>query len=469
MPAMVPPLPPSPPHTGEAVQIAGAGASRIDDLRARMGAILAKHARREEPAWKRSEQELGDLPFTSEETEHGTLYRRVLRVGVAQRVGHAPVDYARRADMPWLAALSLEPALAQCNPEDALYVDTETTGLSGGTGTVAFLVGLAFFDRGQLVMEQLFVRTLGEEAAMLHHYVKRVEAASFVVTFNGKSFDLPLLRTRLMLSRVPAAPHRPHLDLLHVARRVHGRKKAVVDPFAQYGEVASGLRLVALECDVLGFVRHDDTPSGEVSQCYLHFLRTGDVRGLFGVVEHNAWDVMTMAAMVGFYGETPSGEQGASLGGPELARVAGVLRRTRQLDLAREIAEHAVAREVSLETLAARGEVARARGDRAAAFEDLSRAILSERPIEREGEQREEPIARRAREVRLALSKLYEHYKKDPAAALAHAEQGTSERPDAHEKRVRRLRERVENPPLSTARPKVSKRKKARAETLNSE
>ena len=356
------------------------------------------------------------------------------------------------------------------NPEDALYVDTETTGLNGGTGTVAFLVGLAFFDRGELVMEQLFVRTLSEEGAMLRHYLKRVEAASFVVTFNGKSFDLPLLRTRVALSRLEPPPHKPHLDLLHVARRVHGRKKAVVDPFAQYGEVVSGLRLVALERDVLGFVRHDDTPSGEVSQCYLHFLRTGDVRGLFGVVEHNAWDVMTMAAMVGFYGETPSGDEGASLGGPELARVAGVLRRTRQLDLAREIAAHAVSRTVSLETLAARGEVSRAFGDHASAFEDLSRAHEAQLdPDEQTGAKASstepEALAKRTREVRLALSKLYEHFKKDPERALALAELGTSEGAEAHARRVQRLRDRVENPPLIKAPKSNRKRKTAEAKT----
>lgn len=411
----------------------------IEDLRGRMSAILAKHQQREEPAWKKAEQHLGDLPFTSEETEHGVLYRRVLRVGPAQRVGHAPCDYAKRADMPWLSALSLSPELAGCDPKEALYVDTETTGLSGGTGTVAFLVGLAFFDRGELVLEQLFVRSLGEEGPMLRHYLKRVEAASFLVTFNGKSFDLPLLRTRTMMARLPDASLRPHLDLLHVARRIHGRRRSPNAP--------DGLRLVGLERDLLGFIRHDDTPSGEVSACYLHFLRTGDIRGLLGVVEHNAWDVLTMASLVGFYGETPDG---SLLKAGDLARIAGVFRRSRRLDLARKVAAHAVGREESLETLAARAEVEHACGDRESALTDFSRSlelIGSSQGGGSEGTEDDEalavasddPVARRANEVRLSLAKLYEHYKKDPERALQIAALGTSEKQEAHAKRVDRL------------------------------
>ena len=98
----------------------------------------------------------------------------------------------------------------------------------------------------------------------------------------------------------PAEP--PHLDLLHVARRVHKERTR---------RSAGACRLVALERDILGFERVDDVASGDVSACYLHFLRTGDARALLGVVEHNAWDVVAMVALVGLYGEPLPGAEPA--------------------------------------------------------------------------------------------------------------------------------------------------------------
>src|SRR2546421_3095680 len=100
---------------------------------------------------------------------------------------------------------------------------------------------------------------------------------------------MPLLRTRFVMTRMSPPAEPPHLDLLHVARRVHGKR------------VRRGCRLVAIERDVLGFERADDIESKDVSQCYLHFLRTGDAHALLGVVEHNAWDVVAMVALVGLY------------------------------------------------------------------------------------------------------------------------------------------------------------------------
>ena len=104
--------------------------------------------------------------------------------------------------------------------------------------------------RAALVLEQLLVRALGEEAPMLARVSERIASASMLVTFNGKSFDMPLLRTRFVMARMDAPPSPPHLDLLHVSRRVHGKR------------IKQGCRLVAIERDVLGFERHDDVDVG---------------------------------------------------------------------------------------------------------------------------------------------------------------------------------------------------------------
>jgi hypothetical protein len=151
---------------------------------------------------------------------------------------------------------------------------------------------------------------------MLERVAARLGAATVLVTFNGKSFDLPLLRTRFQMARMEPPRSPPHLDLLHVARRVHGKR------------LGSGCRLVVIERDVLGFERVDDVAGGDVAACYLHFLHTGDARGLLAVVEHNAWDVVAMAAMVGLYGEASH----AQLGVEDLVGVARTLRRAGALD-----------------------------------------------------------------------------------------------------------------------------------------
>ncbi len=379
-------------------------ASTLDDLRTRMQAVLERSVEKR-PA--RAVDESVELPFVAEETPSGVRHRRVLVFGGSARVGRAPVTIARDADARLLSLLALDPSLQGISMERALYIDTETTGLSGGAGTVAFLVGIARFGAEGLVVEQLLVRQLGEEAPMLELLRERMEEADVLVSFNGKAFDLPLLRTRFVLSRIEPPTPKPHLDLLHVARRLH--KPRGID-----------CRLVSLEDRILGFVRHDDCPSGEVSGRYLHFLRTGDARSLLGVIEHNAWDVVTMAALVGLYGEPLSGTQ---LHPGDLVGVARTLTRARAHDDAIEAANLAVLAGVGPESLRARAEVQKARGDRDRALADLE-ALLAEAPCDR---------------TRLDLAKLYEHYMKQPDRALDLVAAGTAEPEAAQAKRRARL------------------------------
>jgi tetratricopeptide (TPR) repeat protein len=260
------------------------------------------------------------------------------------------------------------------------------------------------------VLEQILVRDLGEEAPMLERLRARVEAASMLVTFNGKAFDLPLLRTRFVMTRVEAPVEPPHLDLLHVARRVH-RERA--------RQVPQACRLTALERDVLGFERVDDVVSADIGAHYMHYLHTGDGRGLVGVVEHNAWDVVTMAALVGVYGEP----EHAGLAADHLVGIARTLRRAGALDRAMAAAEAAVDRDASSESLRARADIAKARGDRARALADFE-ALAA---------QVDDPA------VRLELAKIYEHWMKRPDEALRWVELGTGESPERSLSRAHRL------------------------------
>ncbi|MBS2016944.1 MAG: ribonuclease H-like domain-containing protein [Deltaproteobacteria bacterium] len=400
---------PAPAPVAAPAALAAAAPSILDDLRARMDAILAKHAEapRHVPA-----VDVPELPFCVEETAQGPLHVRTLRLSGAHRVGRAPVTAARRASSELLALLALDPSLARADVERALYLDTETTGLGPGAGTVAFLVGLAFFDDDYgLVVEQLLVRQLAEEAPVLARVKERIERASMLVTFNGKSFDMPVLRTRFVMGRTPFPVEPAHLDLVHVARRLHKSR-------------GLGSRLGTVEREVLGFVRENDVPSGEVSQCYLHFLRTGDTRALLGVIDHNAWDVVSMAAMVGLYGEPLEGTQ---LEAEDLVGVARTLKRAGRADEAFAVVEKACERGAGTTGIRARAEIAKARGDKARAladFETLAKDV-------------DDPA------VRLELAKLYEHHAKDAARALALVESGTGEAEDRRAHRAARLAKKV--------------------------
>ncbi len=377
----------------------------IDQLRRRLQAALGKRPR---PVKPHLTTDASDLPFETRETPTGPLHVRQRRLSRAYRVGRMDLGAAYDASPELLALLALDPALARCEPRGAVFLDTETTGLARGAGTVAFLVGLAGWEAdGTFVLEQLLVRQLGEETPMLERVRERVESASLLVTFNGKSFDMPLLRTRLVMARLPSMKEPPHLDLLHVARRVHRDR------------LESGCRLGALENAVLGFERAEDVASADISALYLHFLRTGDPRGLLGVVEHNAWDVLSMGALVGLYGEA----RHEMLAPQDLVGVARTLCRAGALDRAATCAEAAVERDHCAGSLRARAEISKARGDRV-------RALADYETLARSGD---DPTAR------LELAKLYEHWVKAPGEALEWASRGTGERPEAAARRLDRL------------------------------
>ncbi len=396
---MAPPTAPRPPSDGVAED--RADARGLDALREKIATILAK-----EPAPKRPvEPSASALPFVKIETPTGPLYQRIARFSSSHRTGRFATTDARHAEAPMLALLGLDPALVTAAPADLLYLDTETTGLSGGTGTVPFLLGMARFDGATLVLEQLLLRQLGEEAPMLERLHAEIAQASGLVTYNGKAFDLPLLRTRVVMNRAPALPELPHLDLVHVARRVHGKR---VRPCT----------LTAVEASVLGFERVGDVPGGEVVSRYRHFLRTGDDSALHGVVEHNAWDVLAMVALVGLYGGPPE-----ALRGDDLAQIARTALRAGSSSTAAQLADLAVSRGGGPAALRERAEIARARGERDLAVADLE-ALLDEV---------DDPSAR------LSLAKLYEHHLGRPGAALALVERGTGEAHQADTKRRARL------------------------------
>jgi uncharacterized protein len=167
------------------------------------------------------------------------------------------------------------------------FLDTETSGLSGGTGTYAFLVGVARFMDDRFVLQQFFMRDPAEEPALLEGISSFLAPCQALVTFNGKAFDAPLLTTRFKLHYIPV-PYQDysHLDLLPLARRL-------------WRDRLESRALKYLEEHVLGLKRSsEEVPGYEIPWLYFDFLRTGDARPLGGVFYHNAMDVVTMAALL---------------------------------------------------------------------------------------------------------------------------------------------------------------------------
>jgi uncharacterized protein len=171
-----------------------------------------------------------------------------------------------------------------------LFVDLETTGLAGGAGTYAFLVGCAWYESGCLRVRQFFLSNFGAERVLLEAVAQTADTCGAVVTYNGKSFDLPLIETRFQLHRLETPfAGMPHVDMLHPARRLWRRHEA------EGGE--GGARLSALEQSLCGHVREGDVPGFEIPSRYFHFVRTGDARGLEAVLEHNRLDLVSLAVL----------------------------------------------------------------------------------------------------------------------------------------------------------------------------
>src|SRR5215470_7947898 len=189
-------------------------------------------------------------------------------------------------------SLSRKIRAALDDPTKWLFLDTETTGLSGGTGTYAFLIGLAWWDAGGLQVEQFFMRDFTEEYSLLFELAARLAERPVLLTFNGKSFDWPLLENRFAMTRSIATPKlAAHLDLLHPARALWKLRLGSV-------------RLVELERYVLdagrlGWRRENDVQSALIPQYYFDYLRGGPAEPLGGIVRHNQMDLRGLAALFG--------------------------------------------------------------------------------------------------------------------------------------------------------------------------
>jgi len=167
-----------------------------------------------------------------------------------------------------------------------LFLDTETTGLSGGAGTVAFLVGVGYVEGESLVIEQLMLREYADEPALLDRLGQRMADFDSVCTFNGRNFDMPLLETRFTMNRMRDRWRAlENLDLLYPSRRAWKLR-------------LGSCRLCNLEAEILGMPREDDLPGSEVPARFFQFMKTGEDALLDDIVRHNRQDIATLAKLL---------------------------------------------------------------------------------------------------------------------------------------------------------------------------
>lgn len=192
--------------------------------------------------------------------------------------------------MPLAAAAQIGRA-AGPEGERLAWLDTETTGLAGGTGTYVFLVGIGAVEDGDFALTQYFLRDLGGEAKMLEALAAHLARFDALVTFNGTRFDLPLLQTRFLLSRLrPAFEATPHLDMMTLARRLWHRR-------------LGGYSMALLEQMVLRVDRFVDAPGWMIPSLYVQYLHSGDLDVVEPVFAHNASDLLSLLSLHGLAGE----------------------------------------------------------------------------------------------------------------------------------------------------------------------
>jgi uncharacterized protein YprB with RNaseH-like and TPR domain len=319
-----------------------------------------------------------------------------------------------------------------------LFVDLETTGIAGGAGTYAFLVGCGWFAGATFRVRQYFLSSFTAERALLEAVGDLAAEAGTVVSYNGKSFDLPLIDTRFVMNRLQSPfGEKPHVDMLHPARRM-------------WRGVDAACRLSTLEESLCGYVREGDVAGFEIPARYFRYVHTGDARPLAAVFEHNRLDLLSLAMVTARAAQLL--EDGApaartareALGMGRLYERGGMMAEAKSC-FARAIEIEDADEEICAEALRAYALISRRLrqfDDAAAAWQRVLGLPVCPRPIEREASQ--------------ALAIHLEHRRRDPASArdfalrLLHVDESVTRR-QAAEYRLARLDRKLESRALQPA------------------
>lgn len=312
-----------------------------------------------------------------------------------------------------------------------LFLDTETTGLSRGAGTVAFLVGVGFVEGGELVIEQYMLREYSDEPELIDRLADRMAGFDAVCTFNGRNFDMPLLESRFIMCRMRERWRElEQLDLLYPARRAWKLR-------------LGSCRLSRLEAEILGMPREDDLPGSEVPARFFEYMKTGEEGLLEDIVRHNRQDIATLATLLVRLCEINARPE-ALTDQRDLFSMGLSLERQGELKSARELYR------VSSRPRPA-GTLAALTGERIAGMANWRLYLLCRRSADWEAAR--DTLSQMLRRGQMPgracveLSKLFEHRLKDMRAALRYAEESErypdGEPPELLEKRMERIRRKI--------------------------
>ena len=225
-----------------------------------------------------------DLRRLLDSRRRAAMRRLAAPAGIEIAEGLHLVESRRSSEASPMVALPWGDA-GEVERERLVCFDTETTGLAGGVGTRAFMIGSAQWQAGELLVRQMYLTTLAGEAEMLRRFSECLPADAIFVSYNGRSYDAPLLKGRYRLHR-QAHPfaERGHVDLLHPVRRA-------------YRGIWENCRLQTIERRLLGIVRDDDLPGHEAPAAWLAYLRGQSSTNLGRVLDHNRQDVLTLAIL----------------------------------------------------------------------------------------------------------------------------------------------------------------------------
>ncbi len=188
-------------------------------------------------------------------------------------------------------------SLSAVRPENSLFLDIETTGLSGGAGTWVILIGLGWLSNDKFHLRQYFLRHPTEEKAMLSHFAETAAGFGSWITFNGRNFDLPMIQSRKIMAGIPVFTEPTHhVDLLSCARRLWRKRLA-------------SCSLRSLETELLGLQRCGDIPGAEIPAVYFNYLRHGEKLRLRDVFGHNALDILSMVRLLARVAGAAGGEE----------------------------------------------------------------------------------------------------------------------------------------------------------------
>lgn len=277
---------------------------------------------------KKKETSLPD--FIKEENDYGEVWFREVEFSLDHR--HGDIFLRELLDVPSdvLAFMGQDDELNRMDLRRTVFLDTETTGLAGGTGTYAFLIGIGFVRDNTFTVRLYFMPDYAYEPAMLQHINDFMKDYDGLVTFNGKCYDFPLIKTRFLLNRLKLSNPEPmHLDLLHGSRRL-------------WKKTHGSCKLTSLECSVLDFYREDDIPGQFIPEMYFQYLRNRRFGPMEKVLEHNVYDIVSMAALIVRMWTHLEMAQGGQVCGTDYFSMASIHEKRGEEDRALEFYEKAL-------------------------------------------------------------------------------------------------------------------------------